>query len=129
MRKEKVVGNAAMYAALPDDECYRMEPSRRWRGLLRRTEDGEQFCPEPAKECSYDSSRDRTWLYWKTVDVRRALGRLPGSGLYYVDVIGRRTAVKGHYGFGHYANEIVVRQLITLKQLEGPRAPDEPTLK
>jgi hypothetical protein len=129
MRKEKVVGSVATYGSLPDDECYRLEPPRRWRGLLRRTEDGEQFCPEAAEECSYESSSDRTWFYWKTADVLRASGRLPSSGLYYVDVIGRRTAVRGRYGFGHYANEIVVDRLISLKQVEGLKSAKEATLK
>jgi hypothetical protein len=129
MRKEQVTGVAASDVRLPDDECYRMEPARRWRGLLRRTEDGEQFCPEPAKECSYESSRDRTWFAWKTADVAKALGRLPGSGLYFVDLVGKHTAVKGRYGWGDYDNEIVVDRLLSLKQLEGPKVPENPPLR
>jgi hypothetical protein len=129
MRKEKVTGHVAMFGALPDDQCYKMEPQRRWRGLLRRTEDGDQFCPAAAKECWYHSSDERTWLYWKTADVMSALGRLPGPGLYYVDLIGRRTAIKGSYGYGAYDREIVVDRLSSLKQLKGPLVPEDQTLK
>lgn len=114
------------------DACFEMQPPRRWKGLWRNEFEGSQFCPAPAQDCgrrfmSPPSKRGErmeplVWLSFKApepveADFRRTM---PG-GLYSVDFIGRRTAVKGYYGhMGTSEHEVVVDRLISIKEIEPP---------
>jgi hypothetical protein len=112
--------------ALPreTDQCFEMTSSQRWQGLWRDEFEGSVFCPSPAKECS-SIRPDGTWLSY--TDKLRHAGTRPAEGaggLYRVEFIGRKALKPGHYGhMGYFANEIIVDQLISARQLEPPPAP------
>lgn len=90
----------------PTDQCVKMLPQQRWRGLWRNDFEGSQFCPEPATECRLDSPGERIWLSERP-DKR-------GDGkLYHVDFVGRKTMYKGHYGhMGVFDHEIIMDRMI-----------------
>jgi hypothetical protein len=94
------------------DQCFKMQPARRWRGVWRNEFEGSRFCPAPATKCSFYSPGDRIWL---------DAPKHPDHTLYAVDFIGRRTAVKGHYGhMGVFDHELIVDRMIAMRQLEAP---------
>lgn len=118
MRKEKVVGVAAMYATLPDDQCYRMDSPQHWQGIWRLSEH-ESFCPGNGAARAGGCA---SGLEIKSTDVARvtgtALGTRLGSGLYWVEFVGRRTKVKGAYpGLPAYDRIYVVDHLIGIKRV------------
>ena len=97
----------AAYEQLPLDQCYRMQPPKRWKGLWRNQFEYSRFCPAPATECSGKSPGDRIWL---------DAGIKPLHGLYSVEFIGRRTAVKGRYEKS-YEHELIVDRMIAVKRV------------
>ena len=127
-RTEKVAGPVAAISFLPDEQCYKMDPPRRWRGLWRNDFEGSQFCPAPATECSHEISEDAIWLDF-TVSLPAPL-KEPG-GLYAVDFVGRAPSYRGIYGhLGVFSREVVVDRMITMKEIESPPKPaGEETLK
>jgi len=110
--KEAETKNVAAYASIPFDQCFRMDPPRRWRGVWRNEFEGSRFCPAPAIKCSFYSPGDRVWL-----DVSKH----PDQTLYAVDFVGRRTAVKGRYGhMGASDHELIVDRMISMRAIEAP---------
>jgi hypothetical protein len=106
--------------ALPDDweECIKWTPPQRWRGLWRDEFEGSRFCPAPATECGLDTPGDVIWL-----DVQRVMkrGREPSGALYAVQLVGRRTAAKGHYGhMGGFDHELMVDRFVSIKKVGPP---------
>lgn len=117
LRRIEVGGIEAMPNETP--QCFRMLPRQRWRGMWRNDFEGSVFCPEPATNCSYEGQDAAVWLTPKAL--KGAMG-----ALYAVDFIGRRTAMKGHYGhLGMFAEEVVVDQPISIKMVAPP--PPRPT--
>jgi hypothetical protein len=102
--------------------CYRLTAPQRWRGLWRDEFEGSRFCPAPAKQCSFATGGEKIWLGYSfgLTDTRPRTWKVPPGGLYDVDFIGRRTAVKGHYGTGVFNYEIVVDRMISARELEPP---------
>lgn len=101
-----------VYEGIPLDQCYKMDPPRRWKGVWRNEFEGSRFCPAPAKKCSGSSRGDYIWL-----DMRKS----PDQTLYTVDFIGRRTSVKGRYGhMGGSDYELIVDRMISITPLEEP---------
>lgn len=113
------------YAFLPTDQCYKMEPRRRWKGLWRDDFEGSQFCPVPAKTCTFvplDQRRQpQIWFDFANplpVEYRREhIG-----AVYAVDFIGRLTSYRGAYGhMGMSDQEMIVDRMIAMEEVEPPR--------
>lgn len=112
------------WARIPDEECYELDPPRRYKGLWRNAFEGSQFCPAPATECGDDTKGDVIWLGFS-----RRFKKPPGGPdlratdiveypVYAVDLIGRRTAFKGRYGhMGGSDYELVVDKFVSVKLL------------
>jgi hypothetical protein len=107
--KEEATKDVVAYGRIPLDQCFKMDPPRRWQGVWRNEFEGSRFCPAPAKKCSYYSPGDRIWL-----DAQKR----PDETLYAVDFVGRRTAVKGRYGhIGGSDYELIVDRMISIRQV------------
>lgn len=114
------------YESVPEDRCVKFDPPRRFQGLWRNDFEGTQFCPAPARECSYVSTERRKQpLIWLDFSFRLpdpAEG--PFGGLYSVDFIGRTSAYGGAYGhFGMFDEQVIVDRLISIQELEPPPKP------
>jgi hypothetical protein len=46
----------------PDNECFKFDPPKRWKGLWLSEFEGSRFCPEPAAQCREDRRGDYIWL-------------------------------------------------------------------
>ena len=96
--------------AVPTEQCVKMLPARRYRGLWLDAFEGSRFCAEPARECTPDAPGDRIWL-----DVRDDKGRR--GGLHVVEFIGRRTLYKGAYGhLGGSDHEMIVDKMLFIER-------------
>lgn len=127
VKKETEYGN--VYERLPLDECYKMDPPRRWKGLWRNDFEGSRFCEAPALECSYETAGDKTWLQYSfgLTDKRPSELKVPYGGLYEVDLVGRRTAIKARYGhMGGSDHELIVDRMISVREVEPPPPPETP---
>jgi hypothetical protein len=114
--REKVEFGAKVFVGRPTDECFRMQPQQRWRGLWRNEFEGSRFCPAPAKQCEFDTPGDIIWL-----DAERVRKTEPDGALYAVDLLGRRTSVEGHYGhMGGSDHELIVDRFISIAKLGPP---------
>jgi hypothetical protein len=103
------------------EQCFRMEPPRRWMGLWRNEFEGSRFCPAPASRCDFGAPGDDIWL-----DTRRATKREPDGALYAVELIGRRTAFRGHHGHMGGSNlELIVDRFISIKEVGPPQTVSE----
>jgi hypothetical protein len=93
-----------------------MQPQQRWRGLWRNDFEGSRFCPGPATQCQMDTPGDIIWL-----DAERATRNEPDGALYAVELLGRRTAVKGEYGhMGGSDHDLIVDRFISMKKVRRP---------
>lgn len=114
--REETIENTTVYVGQPTDQCYRMEPQRRWIGLWRDEFEGSRFCPAPETQCSNETSGDIIWL-----DVERVTRKQPDGALYAVELLGRRTAVRGHHGhLGGSDHELIVDRFISIKKVGPP---------
>lgn len=103
----------------PTDECLRMQPARRWRGVwvLGPYAEGEQFCPNSPVPCRWEK-RPRFELEWNprmfkgAPQVRADWGRT-----YLIEFVGRRTAYQDYNWQGDYT--IMVDRLVSVKDV-GP---------
>jgi len=102
---------------LPDDQCYRMAPPERMRGIWIDEFEGSRFLPGLTAAPAADPAGPRIWLDMDAhpVPALPAERRRPG-GVYLVDFIGRRTLYPGHYGhMGMSEQEVVVQRLISAR--------------
>lgn len=114
--REEAVDNVTVHVGQPTDQCFRMEPQRRWTGLWRDQFEGSRFCPSPATICSSETSGDIIWLH-----TDRVTRKEPDGALYAVELLGRRTTVKGHHGhMGGSDHELIVDRFISLKRIGPP---------
>jgi hypothetical protein len=104
---------------LPTDQCYRMQPQRRWRGLWRNDFEGFKFCEEPAKTCQYDSRGGMIRLLPQEIGGK--YDKPPFGGLYRVEFIGRRTLHGGGLSIsGKFKHSMVIDRLISIEEVEPP---------
>lgn len=100
----------------PLDQCVKMTPQRRWRGLWRNDFEGSRFCPTPARECSHATPGRSIWLTFAQhlpKNQRESFG-----DLYAIDFVGRRTLYAGSYGhFGMFDQEVIVDRVISARHL------------
>jgi hypothetical protein len=106
------------------EQCYEMAPARTWRGLWRNDFEGSRFCPEPMKDCGYDTPGDDIWLSYSQGLKPQRLWPREGTGrMYQVKFIGRLTAKRGHYAhFGSSDYEVVVDRVLSIRTLQEPEA-------
>jgi hypothetical protein len=99
------------------DECYKMEPSREWRGLWVTQFEDYHFCPNAEQTCaSAKQPRYRLWWNRKVFTHRPPVGAKTNRS-YELEFIGRSTKYSVDGWDSH--NEIVVDRLISMKDL-GP---------
>jgi hypothetical protein len=105
----------------PQEECYKFDSPRRWKGLWLGAFETSSFCPEPARSC--DTPGERIWLEVGPsahLPYRRWNGDT-SPVLYQVDFVGRKTAYPGWYGHvGRYQQEIIMDRLISIRRLPMP---------
>ena len=99
-------------------------PQTRMHGMWRNDFEGSQFCPAPARTCSYVWTGERTqpqiWLSFNGPMPPRFRDAKLG-GLYEIEFLGRKTMFKGEYGHvGMSDHEIVVDRLISIREIEPP---------
>ncbi len=100
--REEIYHGMEVLVGEPTEECVKLEPAARWRGLWRNDFEGSRFCPEPAVECDFHTPGDRIWL---TMSSESA-----GDGrLYRIEFVGRKTMYRGPYGhLGVSDHEMIV---------------------
>jgi hypothetical protein len=121
MRDEKFEPRKNVY-----EICYRLTDPERWRGLWRNDFEGSRFCAAPGKRCSHDRPGERIWLEYSfgLTDTKPRQWKIQPGGLYEVDFIGRRTAVKGKYGhMGGSDHLLLVDRMISIREVEAPPLP------
>ena len=96
------------------ERCFKMTPARQWRGLWRNEFEESQFCPEPARDCGFDTPGDFVWLSFSE-PLDQQMGER-GEGLYEVEFIGRQTAARGQHGhLGSADHHMVVDRLVSIR--------------
>jgi hypothetical protein len=133
-----LLGRGSCFRAIDDDKfgagkslteiCYKLTPQRRWHGLWRNDFEGSRFCAAPASSCSRDTPGDRTWLQYSfgLTDTKPREWKVPPGGLYEVEFVGRRTAIKGRYGhMGGSDYAMIVDRLISIREIEAPPKQEE----
>jgi hypothetical protein len=111
--KEKTP-DGVVYGSKPTDQCFKMQPERIWRGMWRNQFEGSRFCPAPTTQCQLDTPGDIIWL-----QSEQATKMEPDGTLYSVDLLGRRTAVKGQY-MGGSDHVLIVDRFISMKEVGPP---------
>jgi hypothetical protein len=97
-------------SSLPIDECVRMLPRQRFRGVWFNRFEVSVFWPDRS------SIPDRERPMW--LDVQRTpLRQARGERAYFLDFEGRRTMYEGSYGYGDYRHAILVDRVISITLL------------
>ena len=117
---------------LPTDQCYKMDPPRRFRGIWIDAFEGQAFIPEgttppiwprtdpksPGWRQQFERAQAATiWLDVDRVHLGHDFNR--GGRKLRIDFVGRKTTYPGGYGhLGMSGNEIIVDRVISLKEIE-----------
>jgi hypothetical protein len=117
---------------VPTDQCYKMDPPRRFRGIWIDEFEGQAFIPEgatppewprgerqsPGWQQQFDRAQAASiWLDVDRVNLGHEFNR--GSRKLLIDFIGRKTTYTGAYGhMGMSGNEIIVDRVISVKPVE-----------
>lgn len=126
-RDEEILGDKVS-VGLPNDQCVKFDPPKRWRGLWLNDFEGSQFCAAPAKRCQFvwieDRREPQIWLDTTRVRLPQPLGSSEEErfgGLYAVEFIGRRTKYAGSYGhMGVFDHDMIVDRMISMKTIQAP---------
>jgi hypothetical protein len=104
----------------PQEECYKFDPPRRWKGLALGAFETSLFCPEPAQACPETKTKEKIWLQVGP-NVRvpaSARDDKLAAGMFAVDFVGRKTSYPGGYGhLGDYDQEIIMDRLLSMKRV------------
>lgn len=127
----RVDTGVVIHASLPTDQCFKMEPPRRFSGIWHHEFEGSTFLKgvtQPAEamrrlcELQGRAGPAGEWLdwsvSWRELDpaLRSALDGSSGTRLVYLEFEGRRTAYRGDYGhLGTSETEVIVDRLITAR--------------
>ena len=124
MRDDKFETQKSVY-----EICYKLAHPERWRGLWRNDFEGSRFCAAPSKkQCSFDTPGESVWFDYSfgLTETKPRQWKIPLGGLYEVDLIGRRTAVKGRYGhMGGSDHALIVDRMVSIRQVEAPPKQEE----
>jgi hypothetical protein len=106
-------------SSVPTDQCYKMLPATRMRGIWIDAFEGSQFYPDRS---TLPSNRDRArpmfWLELERGQLPRQFRLRANRRVMLVEFIGRRTkyrAPSGHFGMFDY--EIIVDRVISAREL------------
>ncbi|WP_332785682.1 hypothetical protein [Sphingomonas sp. PB1R3] len=124
----ETINGIDVLAAIPTDECYKMLPPRRFRGIWLSEFEGSRFFEGETNANAVVAKlraerRDRRfgdeeWLSWKTKPNSIQPLDSEQPRLMLLDFIGRRTAYRGEYGhMGASDSEIIVDSLIAAKAI------------
>jgi len=122
--------DANTIASVPTDQCYKMEASRRYRGVWLDEFEGQAFIPEgttapewPRGDATrsgwrerFESARaSRIWLDVSRVGLEHHFRE--GGRKVLIEFDGRKTMYPGSYGhLGMSGHEIIVDHMISLKE-------------
>jgi hypothetical protein len=101
------------------EECYKLDPPQRWRGIWYAAFEVSRFCPESERQCSLAGPGE--WIDLEEghgVVLPRYDGE-PSPIAFDIDFIGRKTSYPGH--FGHppgQSDVIIVDRLISAKSIQ-----------
>ena len=117
-------GGLNAISSLSVEQCFELGPAQRWRGLWRNDFEGSRFCPEPMKECGYDTPGDEIWLTFSDgLQPPKSWPQIGDGGMFEIEFIGRLTARRGYYGhMGASDHEVVVDRTISIQALTRPDA-------
>lgn len=116
--------------SLPIDQCYKMEPARRYRGIWIDAFEDQQFIPEGTKAPEWPRSNPKTSEWRKEAD-RAIAGTIwldvepaklghkwkQGGRRTFIEFVGRKTKFRGNYGhMGMFGQEIIVDHVISLTE-------------
>jgi len=96
---------------LPTNQCVRMLPRQRFRGVWFNRFEVSVFWP--GRE-NLPDEEPRMWLETEASELRT----LPAERAYLLEFEGRRTAYPGRYGHSGYVHEIVVDRVISARMLD-----------
>ena len=93
---------------LPTDQCVRMLPRQRFRGVWFNRFEVSAFWPDRVR---IPQEEPPLWLDFH----RSSLSNAEGERAYLLDFEGRRTMYPGSYGYGDYEHEIIVDRVISVR--------------
>ena len=105
-------------ARKPDSECYKLAPPQRLSGVWVNAFEGSEFYPGATAEPPAQARglwlefehREPLLVAWRSKD--------PTAAVLALDLIGRRTLVRGRYGhMGGWAEEIVVDRVLAARAI------------
>ena len=117
----------------PVDQCYKMQPARRFRGVWTDAFEGQSFVPDGAPRPEWPRvaatapgwreqfDRAQAATIWLDVDRVRLPHRYVQTGVRWVRIefVGRQTAYSGSYGhMGLSGNEIIVDRILSMREVE-----------
>ena len=107
----------------PTDECFKMQPPRRWRGIwvLGPGEEDERFCPNSVTVCPW-KRLPRYDLEWnRRVFTGRPQVHAEWGKSYVVDFTGRRTTYESGWWSSDPDYTVVVDRLNSMRMLNEPK--------
>jgi hypothetical protein len=121
--KESTANGVTVIEGIPLDQCYKMLPAKRMRGIWLDEFEGSLFfegMTHPAQViAALRHERDAKlwphgeWLGWGKA---REPETRPRSRMVLIDFVGRRTAIPGSYGhLGSTASEVLVDKVLSTK--------------
>lgn len=122
--------DAGTIGSLPTDQCYKMEASRRYRGVWVDEFEGQSFIPEGTKAPEWPRGDPKSSGWRKQfdqavaatiwLDVERAnVGHnwQQGGRRMLIEFVGRKTVYPGSYGhMGMSGQEMIVDRVLSLKE-------------
>lgn len=120
-------GQEAIIGSVPLDQCVRMQPARRMRGIwLDEFEDSRFFedVRGPAKVRAIIAAEHDVWPRGEWIDLAWPQynelhdDQQSNSRMFLIDLVGRRTAFSGHYGhMGGSRTEVLVDRIISAREI------------
>jgi hypothetical protein len=102
-----------VYESTKPQDCYRFSAARRMRGVWIDEFEGSEFFEGATSRSAVSlKNNDQTWL---ELENHRPTGRA-----YFMDFIGRKTLVPGHYGhMGGSRNLVLINRVISVRPIGG----------
>jgi hypothetical protein len=112
--RTRVENGETVESMLPTDECVRMLPRQRFKGIWFNRFEASVFWPDRI------SIPDREPPFWLSVQ-DSSLAAAEGERAYLLEFEGRRTMYPGSYGYGDYEHEIIVDRVISAQPVAAQR--------
>ena len=125
--------DAGTIGSIPTDQCYKMEPPRRYRGIWVDEFEGQAFIPEGStppewpradpKSAGWRQQFERARAATIWLDMSRVYvdgEHRPRGRKWIIEFVGRKTMYPGEYGhMGLSGHEIIVDRVLSLKPCSG----------